>query len=60
MTDVQPRRGALANPAVQGVLFTLAWLAVTNVTIYFIYLRAVEAVKEEIRDGLIVSDGETR
>lgn len=53
MTDVQPRRGALANPAVQGVLFTLAWLAVTNVTIYFIYLRAVEAVKEEIRDGLL-------
>ncbi len=53
MTEIQPRRGALANPAVQGVLFTLAWLAVTNVTIYFIYLRAVEAVKEEIRDGLL-------
>lgn len=53
MTESPPRRGALANPAVQGVLFTLAWLAVTNVTIYFIYLRAVEAVKEEIRDGLL-------
>ncbi|QPN64222.1 PDC sensor domain-containing protein [Synechococcus sp. CBW1004] len=53
MTEIQPRRAALANPAVQGVLFTLAWLAVTNVTIYFIYLRAVEAVKEEIRDGLL-------
>lgn len=53
MTESQPRRGALANPALQGVLFTLAWLAVTNVTIYFIYLRAVEAVKEEIRDGLL-------
>jgi len=53
MTKIQSRRGALANPAVQGVLFTLAWLAVTNVTIYFIYLRAVEAVKEEIRDGLL-------
>jgi len=53
MTETQPRRSALANPAVQGVLFTLAWLAVTNVTIYFIYLRAVAAVKEEIRDGLL-------
>lgn len=53
MTEIQPRRGALANPAVQGVLFTMAWLVVTNVTIYFIYLRSVEAVKEEIRDGLM-------
>lgn len=53
MTEIQPRRGVLANPAFQGVLFTLAWLVVTNVTIYFIYLRSVEAVKEEIRDGLL-------
>lgn len=53
MTDVQRQRRLIQNPAVQGVLFTVAWLAVTNVTIYFIYLRSVEAVKEEIREGLL-------
>lgn len=53
MSEIQSKRGVLANPALQGVLFTLAWLLVTNVTIYFIYLRAVEAVKEEIREGLL-------
>ncbi|MFM1797851.1 MAG: hypothetical protein RLZZ117_129 [Cyanobacteriota bacterium] len=53
MIENQPKRGVLSAPALQGVLFTLAWLLVTNVTIYFIYLRAVEAVKEEIRDGLL-------
>ena len=41
------------NPAVEGILFALAWLAITNVTIYFIYVRAVEAVKEQIREGLL-------
>ncbi len=41
------------SPAAQGVLFAVLWLAVTNITIHFIYLRAVEAVKEEIRDGLL-------
>jgi hypothetical protein len=41
------------SPAAQGILFAVLWLAVTNVTIYFIYLRAVEAVKEEIREGLL-------
>ena len=41
------------SPAAQGVLFAVLWLAVTNVTIYFIYLRAVDAVKEEIREGLL-------
>jgi hypothetical protein len=53
MTKIQPKRSLLANPALQGVLFTLAWLLVTNVTIYFIYMRAVEAVKDEIREGLL-------
>ncbi len=47
------RRKWLWNPAVEGILFALAWLAITNVTIYFIYVRAVEAVKEEIREGLL-------
>jgi hypothetical protein len=47
-----PRR-LLWNPAVEGILFALAWLAITNVTIYFIYVRAVEAVKEQIREGLL-------
>lgn len=41
------------SPAAQGALFAVLWLAVTNVTIYFIYLRAVDAVKEEIREGLL-------
>ncbi len=41
------------SPAAQGILFAVLWLAVTNLTIYFIYLRAVEAVKEEIRAGLL-------
>jgi hypothetical protein len=53
MTEIQWGRGAFTNPALQGILFTLAWLIVTNVTIYFVYIRAVEAVKEEIRDGLL-------
>jgi hypothetical protein len=47
-----PRRW-LWNPAVEGILFSVAWLAITNVTIYFIYVRAVEAVKEQIREGLL-------
>jgi len=41
------------KPAIEGILFTLAWLTLTNITIYFIYVRAVEAVKEQIREGLL-------
>ncbi len=52
---IKPRghRRIIQNPAFQGFLFAVAWLLVTNVTIYFIYLRSVEAVKGEIRDGLL-------
>lgn len=41
------------KPGIEGILFTLAWLTLTNITIYFIYVRAVEAVKEQIREGLL-------
>lgn len=41
------------KPAIEGILFTLAWLTLTNITIYFIYVRAVEAVEEQIREGLL-------
>ncbi|WP_341886260.1 hypothetical protein [Synechococcus sp. UW140] len=47
----KPRRNW--KPAIEGILFTLAWLTLTNITIYFIYVRAVEAVKEQIREGLL-------
>ena len=47
------KRNIIQNPAFQGVLFAMIWLMVTNVTIYFIYVRSVEAVKEEIRAGLL-------
>ena len=53
MLNSRKQRRILQNPALQGVLFAVAWLLVTNVTIYFIYLRSVEAVKGEIRDGLL-------
>ena len=53
MLNPRKQRRILQNPAFQGVLFAVAWLLVTNVTIYFIYLRSVEAVKGEIRDGLL-------
>lgn len=53
MSGVQHRRWPIQNPALQGCLFALAALAVTNLTIYFIYVRSVEAVKEEIREGLL-------
>ena len=53
MPNPRKQRRILQNPAFQGVLFAVAWLLVTNVTIYFIYLRSVEAVKGEIRDGLL-------
>ena len=47
----KPRRNW--KPAIEGILFTLAWLTLTNITIYFIYVRAVEAVKEQIREWLL-------
>ena len=47
----KPRRNW--KPAIEGILFTLAWLTLTNITIYFIYVRAVEAVKEQIPEGLL-------
>ena len=47
------RKKVVQSPALQGFLFAVIWLLVTNVTIYFIYVRSVEAVKEEIRDGLL-------
>ncbi len=53
MGSLPIRRRWYWNPAVEGILFALAWLAITNVTIYFIYVRAVEAVKEQIREGLL-------
>lgn len=53
MMEPRRQRRLIQNPALQGVLFAVAWLLVTNVTIYFIYLRSVEAVKEEIREGLL-------
>ncbi len=53
MGSLPVRRRWFWNPAVEGILFTLAWLAITNLTIYFIYVRAVEAVKEQIREGLL-------
>ena len=41
------------SPAAQGALFAIVFIAVTNVTIFFIYVRSVEAVKAEIREGLV-------
>jgi len=41
------------SPAAQGALFAIIFIAVTNVTIFFIYVRSVEAVKAEIREGLV-------
>jgi hypothetical protein len=45
--------GHANSPAAQGALFAIIFIAVTNVTIYFIYVRSVEAVKAEIREGLV-------
>jgi hypothetical protein len=53
MILVGNRTKVVQSPALQGFLFAIIWLLVTNVTIYFIYVRSVEAVKEEIRDGLL-------
>ncbi len=53
MFNPRKQRRIIQSPAFQGVLFAVAWLLVTNVTIYFIYLRSVEAVKGEISDGLL-------
>jgi hypothetical protein len=41
------------SPASQGALFAIVFIAVTNITIFFIYVRSVEAVKAEIREGLV-------
>lgn len=41
------------KPTIEGILFTLSWLILTNISIYFIYVRSVEAVKEQIREGLL-------
>jgi hypothetical protein len=41
------------RPAVEGILFGLTCLIVTNAAIYFIYLRSAQAVKAEIKDGLL-------
>ncbi len=45
--------GQANSPAAQGALFAIIFIAVTNVTIFFIYARSVEAVKAEIREGLV-------
>ena len=45
--------GQANSPAAQGALFAIIFIAVTNVTIFFIYLRSVDAVKAEIREGLV-------
>jgi hypothetical protein len=53
MLNPSSKRSRNWKPAIEGILFTLAWLTLTNITIYFIYVRAVEAVKEQIREGLL-------
>lgn len=67
MTTFMAKLKWFRNPALEGIVFAVTTLAVTNATIYFIYARSVEAVKEEIRDGLLrnvsaaaaIMDGDT-
>ena len=47
------RKNIVQSPALQGFVFAIIWLLVTNITIYFIYVRSVKAIKEEIREGLL-------
>ena len=46
-------RPYLISPTVEGIAFGLFSLAAMGVAIYFIYVRAVEALRAEIKEGLL-------